>query len=437
MRRHLPLAALTSLVMAATAMPARSTPAWLAIAPQPQTQTLFTVTCTDSNNIWAGGENGTILHSTDGGRTWNAQASGTTLRVHKLRFVDAQHGWAACGAPNGYGGALLHTTNGGGTWTPQLDGTYYGFISALAATSRFDCWAADGYCDLERSADELTWTGRSVCATAPWPGGWIYGISFPDSTHGWVVGGGDIGSAGILHTSDGGGDWSLQPAPYAGELDGVVAVDSRHAWIWGAGWWGNMSGGFILHTIDGGTTWGLQEPAQSYNLHELFFADSSSGWGAGTYGTIVRTTDCGDTWTQQATGTSATLYGMQFSDPHHGWAVGEGGVMLRYFPDGYTLGVGDTPPALSATIGQNVPNPFGPQTTLSFALATAGRVQLSLYDVQGRLIRKLIDGGLAAGRHEAVWDGRDETGIQMSPGTYIARLLGAGRESSVRISLVR
>jgi photosystem II stability/assembly factor-like uncharacterized protein len=60
---------------------------------------------------WAVGAGGVILSTTDGGRTWRAQASGVGDDLYDVKFFDAREGWAV-----GAGGALLHTTDGGHTW---------------------------------------------------------------------------------------------------------------------------------------------------------------------------------------------------------------------------------------------------------------------------------------------------------------------------------
>ena len=53
---------------------------------------------------------------------------------------------------------------------------------------------------------------------------------------------------------------------------------------------------------------------------------------------------------------------------------------------------------------QNVPNPFKPVTTDRFDLSHSGHVSLLVYDVAGRLVRRLIDEPLSAGRsHRKVW----------------------------------
>ena len=63
------------------------------------------------NLAWAGGFEGTLLHSIDGGHTWSKQNSGTTMALESIFFLDADHGWAV-----GWSGTILRTTDGGKTW---------------------------------------------------------------------------------------------------------------------------------------------------------------------------------------------------------------------------------------------------------------------------------------------------------------------------------
>ncbi len=73
-------------------------------------------------------------------------------------------------------------------------------------------------------------------------------------------------------------------------------------------------------------------------------------------------------------------------------------------------------------LGQNYPNPFNPSTTLTFAVPRASDVALSIYNLRGQLVRKLVSGSFAAGRHQAVWDGTDSEGVRVASGIYFYRL---------------
>lgn len=80
------------------------------------------------------------------------------------------------------------------------------------------------------------------------------------------------------------------------------------------------------------------------------------------------------------------------------------------------------PPGSRARLERNFPNPFNPQTTISFELAEPGPVRLDVLDLRGRLIDTLVHGELSAGTHDAVWRGRDRWGRPVGSGTYVYRL---------------
>jgi hypothetical protein len=86
----------------------------------------------------------------------------------------------------------------------------------------------------------------------------------------------------------------------------------------------------------------------------------------------------------------------------------------------------------------NHPNPFNPATTISFALPRAVAVDLAVYNVAGKLVRRLIAGDVvAAGRHEVHWNGRDEAGRAVPAGVYLYRLTADGYSEARRMALVK
>ncbi len=110
-------------------------------------------------------------------------------------------------------------------------------------------------------------------------------------------------------------------------------------------------------------------------------------------------------------------------------------VTLAYGED--ISGVDELPtPGLAGLSGY--PNPFNPRTVLHFEVAKAGRINLEIYDVRGHLIRRLVAGPSAAGRHEIVWNGQDQAGRTVPSGTYLARLQSdAGQAVTRKLMLVR
>jgi hypothetical protein len=81
----------------------------------------------------------------------------------------------------------------------------------------------------------------------------------------------------------------------------------------------------------------------------------------------------------------------------------------------------------------NAPNPFGEQTIVRFSLARPAETRVLVYDVGGRVVRRLVEGSRPAGEQAVVWDGRDERGRPAAAGVYFLRLRSGGREESRRI----
>ncbi|NOY78638.1 MAG: T9SS type A sorting domain-containing protein, partial [Calditrichaeota bacterium] len=57
-------------------------------------------------------------------------------------------------------------------------------------------------------------------------------------------------------------------------------------------------------------------------------------------------------------------------------------------------------PPTRFTLFQNYPNPFNPETTIRFDVVKSCHVQLTLYDLQGRVVKKLVDGEFSPGRYK-------------------------------------
>lgn len=100
------------------------------------------------------------------------------------------------------------------------------------------------------------------------------------------------------------------------------------------------------------------------------------------------------------------------------------------------VGEGGHLPMVSA-LHPNYPNPFNPMTTISFDLAISGRVRIDIFSLDGRRIRTLIDGAYTAGRHDEVWDGRDQGGRTVASGTYLFTLEGPNIKQSRRMLLIK
>lgn len=84
------------------------------------------------------------------------------------------------------------------------------------------------------------------------------------------------------------------------------------------------------------------------------------------------------------------------------------------------------------------PNPFNPRTTIDFFLAGPARAQLAVYDLKGRLVKTIQEGEeVAAGFHQAVWDGLDNASRGVAGGVYLYRLSADDFSFSRRMTLVK
>ncbi|MFH1845656.1 MAG: FlgD immunoglobulin-like domain containing protein [bacterium] len=88
-------------------------------------------------------------------------------------------------------------------------------------------------------------------------------------------------------------------------------------------------------------------------------------------------------------------------------------------------------------LAQNSPNPFNPQTVISYSLQQAGPVSLKVFDVSGRLVKVLATGQLPAGSHTATWDGTNDRGRPVATGVYFYQLEADGQSFSRRMLLVK
>jgi hypothetical protein len=76
----------------------------------------------------------------------------------------------------------------------------------------------------------------------------------------------------------------------------------------------------------------------------------------------------------------------------------------------------------SFALGQNFPNPFNPSTKITYRLNKSAQVRLSVYDITGREVNRLIDRYQSVGDYNISWNSNDDNGQKMASGMYFARL---------------
>lgn len=83
------------------------------------------------------------------------------------------------------------------------------------------------------------------------------------------------------------------------------------------------------------------------------------------------------------------------------------------------------------------PNPFSESTEIGYALPAGGNVRFEIFDVQGRKVRTILAGGVSAGNHTIVWDGRDDAGLAAASGVYRARMAEPACGEATSLILLR
>jgi hypothetical protein len=86
---------------------------------------------------------------------------------------------------------------------------------------------------------------------------------------------------------------------------------------------------------------------------------------------------------------------------------------------------------------QNYPNPFNAGTTVPFALPRGGEVEIAVYDLSGRRVALIERGRRGAGEFERPWNGTDDGGKPLASGVYFLRLRAGGLEAVRKIVILR
>jgi hypothetical protein len=107
-----------------------------------------------------------------------------------------------------------------------------------------------------------------------------------------------------------------------------------------------------------------------------------------------------------------------------GTSVAVEDVMDRLFPENYAL-------------SQNYPNPFNPATTIEYQLPEAGFVKLTVYNLLGQEVVRLVDGVRRSGSHSVVWNSRDKLGSTVPTGIYFCRMEAGSYAKTVKMLLLK
>jgi hypothetical protein len=96
-------------------------------------------------------------------------------------------------------------------------------------------------------------------------------------------------------------------------------------------------------------------------------------------------------------------------------------------------------PLITALKG-NYPNPFNPETTISFSVGTQSHtenIQIDIFNIKGQKIRNLLDDTFSPGQHKVVWNGTNDNGQAVPSGIYFYRMKAGDYQSVKRMMLLK
>lgn len=292
---------------------------------------LFSVHFVNANEGWAVGSSNTILHTTNGGTSWSAQANQGGVPVSSylgVRFIDSNTGWA------GGGSAIVRTTDGGASWVSQgatQDGRFRNNLFAVSSTA--------AWIPTQNAVSSVRWFSRFTVGVGEenfnviGSSAQYADIYFTDADNGWSVGSGPI--VRITQGSGGSPSFSFQTSCPCPTMNGIHMLDTSTGWAVG-------NGGLVLKTTNGGGSWISQTSGTTTNLRSVHFANANQGWAVGAGGLILMSTDGGASWTQETSGVTTELRRVFFVDASTGYAVGHNGAILKRTPPPMTFIVTNT-----------------------------------------------------------------------------------------------
>ena len=91
----------------------------------------------------------------------------------------------------------------------------------------------------------------------------------------------------------------------------------------------------------------------------------------------------------------------------------------------------------SFNLMDNYPNPFNPFTTLRYEILKDEKVEITVYDMSGRVVRKLLNNVQKAGQNHVQWNGLNDQGMTVSSGSYLYNIQAGGHGETRKMVLLR
>ena len=387
---------------------------------------LYKSSFVDTSNGWVCGENGTMLHTSNGGLNWILQRTNTDYQIVYVTFLNKNLGWAI-GNKYIYTSPVIYSTlNGGTNW----DLFYYPDTTLMFNTIYFYD-SLNGYIGgyggliLKTTNSGANWyktqSDSSLFAKLT-----IKSFHFINPNTGFACGGRLDLSGVVWKTTNAGNFWqsiSVSPEP----LNQFIFFDSINAISVG----GDFDfGGSIIRTSNSGANW-IYEPLPFLGIGFTIYNRTSAEWwiGLGYALEFLYTTNYGTNWDFIPLPDSTGIYDINFPDSTHGWAFGFFGSILKY--DYSTTGISNGNIVINNfKLFQNYPNPFNPTTNIKYQIENNNFVTLKIYDILGREIKTLVNEKQSPGTYEVIFDGSG-----FPSGIYFCRI-NAGNFSDIKKMLL-
>jgi hypothetical protein len=355
----------------------------------------------------------------------------------------------------GTNGGVYRSTTGGRSWEPlngfkNAAGSDFAAIgtNVFAATSEGVFVSSDEGTSWTRvnsglpnlAVYALTVNGSNLFASIPGEGVFLStnnGTSWSPVNNGltilhvWALAssGGNVfagtGGGGVFRSTDNGSNW----VPVN---NGMASLSLYSLGVNGTSIFAGTAG-VVYRSTNNGDSW-VQAIDGMGNITAYSFASNGTDLFAGAYQLgVYHSTDNGDNWTPYGL-SGSIIYSMALNGVHL-FAGFDGGVQHRSVSTaldlaGTDLSANSMPDRVSLL--QNYPNPFNPVTTIQFSIPEDENVTLTVFDVNGALVARLVNERLAAGVHERMWDASN-----VASGIYFYRLTVGGLSEVRRLILVR
>ncbi|GAB4293822.1 MAG: hypothetical protein Kow0098_14970 [Ignavibacteriaceae bacterium] len=374
---------------------------------------MFCIQFVNENIGWAGGDVNTLMKTTDGGGEWFFQPIPVFNYldfIHSLSFVDTLEGWLAVSGyvtPGTTGirhFRILHTTDGGFSWEVQL--TVYEVLAHNIKFSNSQEGILVGSSGIVYRTSNGGDSWISEYTSFRDYGEWLFALYYKGGIG--FIGGQTSGK--IARTTDGGDTWYIHYLPVLDWILSIHFVNETTGWAVG-------ENGTILKTTDSGLTWDIQISGTSELLRDVRFTDANNGWVVGLGGTVLHTTDSGMNWNKVNGVSNKDLYAVHFQNKNLGWIAGYYTNVINY--NSNPSNVTSDPDIINYEykLDQNFPNPFNPSTQIKFTLKERNFVNLTVYDMLGRQVAVLINNTLDSGEHTINFEAAN-----LASGVYTYRL---------------